>query len=80
MTLKESIRESINETVETLTVQEQKEVLDFAEFLKTKKESKRKKKPLKSLKGLWKGANITREDIDEARREMWSNFPREEGW
>lgn len=29
-----------------------------------------------SLRGLWKGADITEEDIDEVRREMWGNFPR----
>ncbi len=30
----------------------------------------------KSLRGLWKGANVTAEDIEEIRREMWANFPR----
>jgi hypothetical protein len=35
-------------------------------------------KPRKSLRGLWKGLNITEEDIAEARREMWGNFPRED--
>jgi hypothetical protein len=34
------------------------------------------KKPKKSLKGLWKGVSISSEDIDEARREMWGNFPK----
>ncbi len=32
--------------------------------------------PRKSLRGLWKGAEITDEDIAEIRREMWTNFPR----
>ena len=32
--------------------------------------------PRKSLRGLWRGLNITEEEIAEARREMWSNFPR----
>ncbi len=32
--------------------------------------------PRKSLRGLWKGANITDEDIAEIRREMWADFPR----
>ena len=36
------------------------------------------KQPRKSLYGLWKGVNISSEDIDEIRREMWSNFPRED--
>lgn len=36
------------------------------------------KKPKKSLYGLWKGISISAEEIDEARREMWGNFPRED--
>jgi hypothetical protein len=38
------------------------------------------KKPLKSLYGLWADLNvdISSEDIDEIRQEMWSNFPRED--
>jgi hypothetical protein len=27
------------------------------------------------LRGLWKGLDITEEDIAEARAEMWDNFP-----
>ena len=34
--------------------------------------------PRKSLRGLWQGLDITDEDIAEARREMWGNFPRED--
>ena len=36
--------------------------------------------PPPSLYGLWAdlGVDISAEDIDEARREMWSNFPRED--
>ena len=29
----------------------------------------------KSLRGLWRGLDITEEDIAEARREMWRSFP-----
>jgi hypothetical protein len=35
-------------------------------------------KPRKSLRGLWRGVDITAEDIAEARREMWGNFSRED--
>ncbi len=28
--------------------------------------------------GLWQGLSITEDDIAEARREMWGNFPRED--
>ena len=34
--------------------------------------------PRKSLRGLWRGLDITEEEIAEARRGMWSNFPRED--
>ena len=30
------------------------------------------------LRGLWKGLDITEEDIAEARAEMWDNFPRKD--
>ena len=47
------------------------------DFLKEK--SVGPKKPLRSLLGLWSDLNIhiTEEDIAEARREMWGNFPRD---
>ena len=37
-------------------------------------------RPLKSLRGLWKDLNfdISAEEIDQARREAWANFPRED--
>ncbi|MBL8164188.1 MAG: hypothetical protein JNJ61_19535 [Anaerolineae bacterium] len=31
-----------------------------------------------TLAGLWEGVSVSAEDIDEARREMWKNFPRED--
>jgi hypothetical protein len=31
----------------------------------------------RSLRGILKGCSISAEDIDEARQEMWGNFPRE---
>jgi len=36
--------------------------------------------PLESLRGLWKDLDfdITLEEIDEARREAWANFPRDD--
>jgi hypothetical protein len=34
--------------------------------------------PRKSLLGAWAGVDISEEDIAEARREMWGNFPRED--
>ena len=34
--------------------------------------------PRKSLRGLWRGLDISEEDIAEVRREMWGGFPRED--
>lgn len=34
--------------------------------------------PRKSLRGMWRGLDITDEDIRNIRREMWGNFPRED--
>jgi hypothetical protein len=34
--------------------------------------------PSTSLRGLWQGLDITAEEIDDLRREMWSDFPRED--
>ena len=31
-----------------------------------------------SLRGLLKGSSISGEEIDQARQEMWGNFPRED--
>lgn len=72
-----TLKENIVATVETLSTAEQQEILDFAQFLKSKSQTNGKKK-VKSLEGLWKNVDISAEDIDEARREMWGNFPREE--
>ncbi|MFZ0582087.1 MAG: DUF2281 domain-containing protein [Candidatus Acidiferrales bacterium] len=72
MTIEEQVLEKLRE----LPAEKQKEVLDFVAFLKEKNGSR---KPLRSLRGLWKGfdIHITEEDIAEARREMWGNFPRD---
>lgn len=34
--------------------------------------------PHVSLRGLWRGLDITGEEIDQAREEMWVEFPRED--
>lgn len=72
MTIEEQLLEELRE----LPREKQKEVLDFVDLLK---EKHGRKSPLRSLRGLWKGLNmnITEEDIAEARREMWGNFPRD---
>ena len=71
------LEEILLETVRKLPANKQQEVLDFAQFLAAKNGHK---KPLFSLKGLWANLDIeiSNEDIDDARRDMWSNFPRED--
>jgi hypothetical protein len=71
-----SIEEQVLEKLRDLPPEKQKEVLDFVDSLKDKDGSK---KPIRSLRGLWADLNIhiTEQDIAEARREMWGNFPRD---
>jgi hypothetical protein len=71
-----TLDDQLLETLRDLPPERKKEVLEFVEFLKEKGAAK---KPLRSLRGLWKdlNANITEEDIAEARRDMWGDFPRD---
>lgn len=72
-----SIEEAVVAKLRELPADKQQEVLDFASFLGAKEPTRPK---LKSIRGLWKdlGISISEEDIAEARKEMWGNFPREE--
>jgi len=72
MTVEEQVLEKLRE----LPPEKQREVLEFVDSLKEKDAAK---KPLRSLEGLWADLDIhiTEEDIAEARREMWGNFPRD---
>src|ERR1700690_1947839 len=72
-----TIEQQVVEKLRDLPPEKQKEVLDFVDFLKEKNVGP--KKPLRSLRGLWADLkiNITEEDIAQARREMWGNFPRD---
>ena len=71
-----TIEEMVLEKLRGLPPEKQKEVLEFAESLK---QTNGPPKPLRSLEGLWADLDIdiTEEDISEARREMWGNFPRD---
>jgi hypothetical protein len=70
-----SIEKSVLEKLLKLPMERQKEVLDFVETLEKKTGTTRQRR---SLKGLWAdlGAEVSPEDIAEARREMWGGFPR----
>lgn len=67
--------ELIAEKAKGLRPDEQREVLDFLEFLGSRENPKR---PRRSAAGLLAdlNADISDEDIERARQEMWSNFPR----
>ncbi len=71
-----TIEEQVLEKLRDLPPEKQKEVLEFVDSLKDKEGAK---KPRRSLRGLWADMDfhITEEDIAEARREMWGNFPRD---
>jgi hypothetical protein len=46
----------------------------------TERDLSEPRRPLKSLRGLWKDLDfdLSAEEIDQARREAWANFPRED--
>lgn len=71
-----TIETDVIEKLKSLPPDKQQQVLDFVEFLQQKSTPKR---PRRSLKGLWADLDIdiTEADIEEVRREMWGNFPRE---
>jgi hypothetical protein len=71
-----TIEQQVLEKLRELPPEKQKEVLDFVDFLKQRNGSSQ---PRRSLLGLWAdlGIRISEEDIAEARREMWGNFPRD---
>lgn len=71
-----TIEEVVVEKLRLLPPDKQQAALDFIEFLGWKTETKQ---PRKSSLGLCSDLNISisKEEIDEARREMWANFPRE---
>ena len=71
-----NIEQNVIEKLRQLPMEQQQELLDFAEFLYQKNTTKPK---LQSIKGLCTDLkiDITKEDIDRAREEMWGNFPRE---
>jgi hypothetical protein len=74
-----SLEQQVVETLKQLPVAKQEEVLDFARFLRSQEPAT--PQPRKSLYGLWANSSaepLTAEDIDEARKEMWGNFPRED--
>jgi hypothetical protein len=71
-----SIEQAVMEKLRALPLERQQQVLDFVDFLGQKAPPRR---PLRSVKGLLSDLDIhiTDDDIAQARKEMWGNFPRE---
>ena len=72
-----SLEQAILEVVRTLPAEKQQEVLNHAARLRLEAGGKI---PFKSVKGLWAdlGISLSAEEIEENRRDMWRNFPRED--
>ena len=72
-----SVEQAILEAVRSLPVDKQHEVLSHATRLR---DETARKRPFNSIKGLWAdlAISLSAQEIDEARREMWKNFPRED--
>lgn len=70
-----TIEQTLLEAVRALPPEQQQELLEHAGRLRSAA-----KKPFKSVKGLWAGMgiSISSEELDESRRELWKNFPRED--
>ena len=77
-----SVAESVVEKLQSLTPEQQREVVELVDALAKTNATKTNatKSRRRSLMGLFSDLNvhITEEDIEEARREMWGNFPRED--
>ena len=71
-----AIEEAMLEKLRALPPEQQQEALAFVEFLH---QQNLPKEPRLSLEGLWADlqVDLSKEEIDQARREAWANFPRE---
>ena len=74
--------EEITTKSATLPYVQQQEVLAFVEFKLQQSQpvkTTEKKTPFRSVRGILnRQLNHLDEDLEEVRREMWANFPREE--
>lgn len=71
-----SIEQSVMQNLRQLPVEKQMEVMDFVEFLRQKQTSKQtRRNPIGMFADL--KVSISEEEIDDMRKEMWANFPRD---
>jgi hypothetical protein len=71
-----TLEQQILGSIRSLPLQQQHEVLNFAQFLHQKAAINSPRRSLKGL-GVDLKIQITAADIDEARQEMWGSLPRE---
>jgi hypothetical protein len=73
-----TLEQEILDTLRALSADKQKAVLDHAKHLRG--EAGQLRRPRKSGRGLWADLDIdlSAEEIDEVRREMWRGFPRDD--
>jgi hypothetical protein len=73
-----SITDDVLKALRDLPLDKQRKVLDYVESLRQGTEVPARR-PRRSLRGLLadQKMDITEEDIAQARREMWGNFPRD---
>jgi len=71
-----SVAESVLQKIQSLTPDQQRKVMNLVDELAKANTNKHHRR---SLMGVFSHLNIhiTEDDIAEARREMWGNFPRE---
>ncbi len=78
MSTANGLKKRINKTIESLPESTLVEVATFLEYLEYRESPGNRAQttpytPI-ALGGLWQGAVISDEDIEEVRREMWSKF------
>ena len=73
-----TLEQEILDALRGLPAEKQREVLNHAKHLRS--ELNHRQPARKSGRGLWSDLHVdlSTEDIDEARREMWKNFPRDD--
>ena len=73
-----TIQQEILERLSTLPPAEQQELLRVARSL-AQRSAGTTGEPRRSLMGAFagRGVDVTADDIDDARREMWADFPRD---
>lgn len=72
-----TIEQTVVRTLRRLPLERQREALDFIEHLEA---ASRSRQPRQSVRGLWAdaGVDVSDEDIEDIRREMWREFPRQD--